>query len=218
MTLYLWLQAGIPAEAAFFCFCYPLSKEMTVDFSELDTSDPFVSLLICGGFLYLNDTYDVVAVNSFFFGEVDYEMKDKSVLCFGRDSPMPESSLEVLSEGGRLQAVTVAWLNKLGFQQCAWVCPSEVLGDDVFPPHGGFAYMNNQPAKSCFVPVVRAEVGVKENNKYKDTAPEKLRFVRPGACVTETRYLAFHHLHSCPFSSLFVKKCTQFYVTMISGN
>ena len=39
--------------------------------SGLDISDPFVCLLMCGGFLYLNEVYDIVAVNSFFCEEVN---------------------------------------------------------------------------------------------------------------------------------------------------
>ena len=180
------MQLGIPPDALFFCFCHPCI-EAGVDLEGLDLSDPFVSLLLCGGFLYLDEMYDVVAVNAFYFNEVDESKKGiKSVINLGAPTSLDDACIKHLQKLERFQPVTVPWLKHLGYTQFAWICPSEVLGEGeyhsvLFPVSGGFAYTyrneDNPERKSCFVPVVAPEVGVKENAKWKEK-PEKLSFRR----------------------------------------
>ena len=108
--------------------------------SPWNMSDPFVCLLLRGGYIYLDEEYDVVAINSFYFKEVNETMKKEvgstSVINLGWCSALPEKSLERLKSTHRFQPVTVPWLNALGYTDFAWVCPSEVLGDSVFPRGG----------------------------------------------------------------------------------
>jgi len=206
------MQAGIPHEALFFCFCYPFRGTSKVDVSDM--KDPFVCLFKCGGFIYLDADYKVVAINSFSFDEVGEnttgkksivrstslfykEVKEDTsakkttlVMNLGRHSPLPETSTEALEAWGRFQPVTVPWLNELGYTEFAWVCPSEILGDLVYPTGGGFAYLNEDLSKSLFVPVALEKVSVRENESFKEHAPEKLRFVRPGGIPNyEPRYV-----------------------------
>jgi hypothetical protein len=156
--------------------------EACVDLEDLNRSDPFVSLLLYGGFLYLNEMYDVVAVNAFFCDEVDESRKDvKSVIHLGSPTSLDTDCMTRLKELDRFQPVTVQWLVDLGYSDFAWICPSEVLGDLVFPVDGGFAYRNkDKPEENCFVPVVAPETGVKENETVKEKEPQHLRFVRSG--------------------------------------
>ena len=141
-----WGQMGIPTEAVSFCFCYPLlSSSYTIDQSSSDsvkqveqrrteiegecsTCDPFVALLLNGGYIYLNDVYDVVAVNSFYFNEVPHELEHvNSSIFFGDHHALPEKAGQVLFAAGRFLPVTVRWLHELGYAQFAWVGPSEVF-------------------------------------------------------------------------------------------
>ena len=160
-----------------------------MDLEGLKPSDPFVSLLLCGGFLYLNEMYEVVAINAFFFDEVDESQKEdikKSVIHLGSPTSLDTDCMDHLEELKRFQPVTVPWLQKLGYKDFAWICPSEVLGkgryagDSVlFPVGGGFAYRNDKnPENNCFVPVVAPEVGVKENDTCAEKEPNKLSFRR----------------------------------------
>ena len=143
----------------------------------ISSYDPFVSLLLYGGFLYLNEMYDVVAVNAFFFDEVDESRMDvKSVIHLGSPTSLDTDCMTRLKELDRFQPVTVQWLVDLGYSDFAWICPSEVLGDLVFPVDGGFAYRNkDKPEENCFVPVVPAKYG-NVNADGKGKAPENLRF------------------------------------------
>jgi len=111
---------------------------------------------MCGGFLYLNEVYDIVAVNSFFFEEVNEDTRAKkitSVLTLSQNKLLPEISGEALQAWDRFQPVTVPWLKELGYTDFAWVCPSEILGDWVSPTGGGFAYLNEDKTKSLFAQV-----------------------------------------------------------------
>ena len=114
------ITAGIPAGAVFFCFCYPLaatsymvnqssdtvSEDMKARMAALqakiNTADPFACLLMAGAFLYLDEVYDVVAINSFYFAEVPAAMRHlNSVIHLGRGSALPRAAALALGEGGR---------------------------------------------------------------------------------------------------------------------
>jgi len=69
------------AEATFFCFCYPLLGCAKDEIQHLDLSDPLVCLLTSGGYLYLDEVYDLVTIKSFFFDEVkDTTLKEISLV------------------------------------------------------------------------------------------------------------------------------------------
>jgi len=178
------MQLGIPPDALFFCFCHPCI-ESGVDLEGLSLSDPFVSLLLCGGFLYLNEMYEVVAINAFFFDEVDESQKEdikKSVIHLGSPTSLDTDCMDHLEKLKQFQPVTVPWLQKLGCKDFAWIPGSELLGtpcQSVFPKAGGFAYRNSKTLPSCFVPIVAAKVDDEENAHRKVKEPEKLRFFRP---------------------------------------
>ena len=141
----------------------------------------------------MNEVYDIVAVNSFFSEEVNEDTRAKkitSVLTLSQNKLLPEISGEALQAWDRFQPVTVPWLKELGYTDFAWVCPSEILGDLVYPTGGGFAYLNEDLSKSLFVPVALEKVSVRENESFKEHEPEKLRFVRPGGIPNyEPRYV-----------------------------
>jgi len=111
---------------------------------------------MCGGFLYLNEVYDIVAVNSFFCEEVNEDTRAKkitSVLTLSQNKLLPEISEAALQARDRFQPVTAPWLNELGYTDFALVCPSEILGDWVSPTGGGFAYLSEDKTKSLFAQV-----------------------------------------------------------------
>ena len=197
------ITAGIPAGAVFFCFCYPLaatsymlnqssdtvSEDMKARMAALqakvNTADPFACLLMAGAFLYLDEVYDVVAINSVYFAEVPAAMRHlNSVIHLGRGSALPRAAALALGEGGRFLPVTAPRLLAKGFTHFAWISPSEVLTHEadswVFQRRGGFAYRHRDAAKSCFYPVVPMLVGAPENDWYAASAPDKLRFLCPG--------------------------------------
>ena len=86
------ITAGIPTDAVFFGFCYPLLStnymvDLTLDdlvaqihgyredlLRHAEMEDPFVCLLVSGGFLYLNEECDIVAINSFCFKQVSDDL------------------------------------------------------------------------------------------------------------------------------------------------
>jgi len=225
------VMAGIPTEAMFYCFCYPLLSTLgtvdhesgekegevpdavfraqqiwcefaghtvsnamcicshdesgckhnaqcpvkTLDGQEaLDFTDPFVCLLMFGGFLYFNNVYDIVAINSVCFDEV----KDNtSALYLGASAPLPLMSVDPLHQANRWKAVTLPRLRKMGYTHFAWICPSEFLGDSIFTRSGGFAYLHTDPKKSCYFPVTPKVSGPKDNADFdKQGKPELITF------------------------------------------
>ena len=194
-------RAGIPPEAMFYCFCYPVlatfggrsksngfedqecSQERMARLEQLknleeplDTSDPFVCLLFYGGFLYFDHTYDIVAVNSVTFDQVT---GNTSAIYLGSSSPLPPMSIDPLKEGGRFIPLTGERIRRMGFTHFAWICPSEFVGDSIFTKSGGFAYINNDVSRSIFLPVVPKRFSHPDNHHYMRESPDRLKFLPP---------------------------------------
>ena len=215
------VKAGIPPEAMFYCFCYPLvstykpnsnskatshsksgdasaprgleggaheimtdddtevelvlSRVRKVDGMKLDMDDPFVNLLLVGGFLYFNHTYDICAINSVSFREAR-SATTTAALYLGASSPLPRMAVAPLEEAQRWKSVTARRLLDLGFTHFSWVCPSEFIGDSIFTRSGGFAYLHADVAQSIYVPVMPKTMAHPDNKLYAKANPSMLRF------------------------------------------
>ena len=157
---------------------------------KLDMSDPFVALIMYGGFLYFDHTYEIVAVNSL---SVDEVPESTSALYLGAESDLPPMAIGPLEELQRWLPVTSDRLRKYGYTHFAWICPSEFVGDSIFTISGGFAYLHKDPNKSKFFPVAPKILGDKDNDLYKKNEPEKLMF-QNDTCPTPQPYNAPLHI------------------------
>ena len=139
-------KASIPRDAAYYSFCYPQVQDMEqfgryMHRLKLDLRDPFVAWIMLGAFIYFDYQFDIVGINAVNFGEIRDASKPTS-LCLGDPSPVPANCTRTLDEWGRWKPVTSNALIDLGFTHFAWICPSEFIGNYIFPKSGGFAYLH----------------------------------------------------------------------------
>ena len=154
------VKAGIPVEAAYYCFCHPVEDwsdqgtgphrvwEAAQD-GHLDLQDPFIRWLVSGAFVYFNYLFDIVGINAISFDGNPHEDKSTapwfSQLCLplGESSALPSSAIAPLQGLQRWVAVTDRRLRELfGFSHMAYITPSEFIGDHIFPKNGGFAFLH----------------------------------------------------------------------------
>ena len=135
--------AGIPLDADYFAFLYPLEAGMQASLQGLNLErDPWAFALILGGYCYFDASGEkVIAVNALILAP-----SAASLSLEGRKSP--SKALDALGSGagGRLVDTTLPALKSAGFLSFAWVHPEEPIDglSDFFSkhpnPHGGFIY------------------------------------------------------------------------------
>mmetsp|Transcript_21074 Transcript_21074/g.37711 ORF Transcript_21074/g.37711 Transcript_21074/m.37711 type:complete len:1057 (-) Transcript_21074:472-3642(-) len=165
------VKAGIPIEAAFYCFCHPVEDRFpnssgSSDFyptrgtgphrvweaaqrKQLNLQDPFMRWLVSGAFFYFNYLFDIVGINAISFDGNPHEDKSNapwhSQLCLplGESCALPSSAIQPLQGLQRWVQVTDRRMRGVfGFSHMAYITPSEFIGDHIFPKNGGFAFLH----------------------------------------------------------------------------
>ena len=157
-------RADIPNEATFFSFCYPMRPKASEEEEEeqqqqqhappWNERDPFVQFLLNGGFIYFDFQYEICAINS-----VGFEASDEydtafgtSAIFFAQPAHISPTCMAELDRLERWWPVTVSDVQDSGgLVYFAWILPSEYVGDMIFPPLGGFAYLTG--TQGFFYPV-----------------------------------------------------------------
>jgi len=147
------VRGGIPREAKFFCFCYPPRKQAK------GLPEAIRSFLRLGGFLYFNDSFEVVSLSAL-SDCASNKQETRSVLHLGPPLPMPQSAMDSIGATRRWWRVarkkTLTAAKALGYSHFTWVRPSEVLADHVFCGHGGFAYCDRKEGRGDYYPVLQS--------------------------------------------------------------
>lgn len=120
--------ALIPKKAAHFAFVLP---------------SPVLSQLDHGGFLYVDEDYNLLAINSISF------QPQRTAFCFKRAERMEEETSEFLRERAFEIHKSLDDILSTGAIACAWVGSSEEV-PGLHTPTGGFAYFFNDPEDNCF--------------------------------------------------------------------
>ena len=150
-----------------------LVKLQQSDCGGVNLQDPFVRLLVGGGFLYFNSAYDIVAIHAIDHGNLtpgtrievsewlSTEEKEVSDGCqaactiyLGKPSTFPEESTDMLEILDRWRPATSPVLSRQGYTHYAWVNPSEAIGCHVYARAGGFACKCRDKEKNVYFPVV----------------------------------------------------------------
>lgn len=129
---------GIPLETAYFAYAYALGQlEEALEQFNL-AAQPWAFFLLCGGFLYFDESKKLLAINAVALAPSPYKLDLKGPFHGNEDFAA------AMGEKSRLASVTVDALQSAGFLQLAWVHPAEQvdehsLGDEPYP-HGAFMY------------------------------------------------------------------------------
>ena len=117
--------AGIPLEAAFFAFAYPLPS-LTNRFEELVVEqgrcEPWLFFLLLGGYCYFDAQRRLIRTNALMLTPAAARLE-----MVGPFRPSV-SALQRLREAHRLQPCTLQTLVAAGYRAFAWVNPGEVPG------------------------------------------------------------------------------------------
>lgn len=141
------VEAKIPlGDNVYFCWMYPFLKveNCTEDgIKALDASDPFISLILYGGYLYLDQNDVMIQVNG---------IKQGPGLYFDGPFHMNQLCFDEIQKNGRFQPTTIKLEDCESF---CWFLPSEEKsiksiigvppftdddGNEVPIPHGAFGY------------------------------------------------------------------------------
>ncbi|KAL1511499.1 hypothetical protein AB1Y20_006297 [Prymnesium parvum] len=134
--------AGVPPDAAFFTFAYPL-KATRDHFQALLAhahADPWLFFALLGGFCYFDESKTFIQANALTLGSSSHHM---SLVGPYATSPAAAAWMDA---SGRMAPVTLEELRKAGFLNFAWILPDEQPGGhslSVAPTSfagGAFAY------------------------------------------------------------------------------
>ena len=151
---------SIEPDARFFCYIYHKSsldiRHQEIVLQELkkvhhvDLDDPLLRCLIMGGFVYLNERFDVVAVHALY---VKKRRSSNNIFRFGKDVdlnhvfPPNKKMVQTLIENDRWWPVSDKMIANAGFTHFAWIGPEEKFEDaqgntklNEFLQFGGFGY------------------------------------------------------------------------------
>ena len=153
------LAAGIPVNAAYFAFAYPLeclaasSKTLieTVIGSVSRLDDELFFFFLLGGFCYFDERKTFVQANAISLKPSPGELR------FGGPFPISAKASKLLKESARLRPLHIASLNDAGLRSFGWVNPGESLGPSDEPlhesvdwQHGAFVYQRDDgQASAC---------------------------------------------------------------------
>jgi hypothetical protein len=183
--------AGIPEQASFYLYCYPLADSFAARGFMLGAAaavdgggdgpdgafeeDAAVCWLLYGAFMYLDQTKQrILKVNAFSTTSAE------NALQLGHAVPMPPACVKDLEDTGRWKPVTIWDNNRIGMEH-AWVSPGENLPrmqGHQFPRSGGFGYRylycdrshaeegSDRYENTFFVPVVSKDMWQKDSTVY----------------------------------------------------
>ena len=150
----------IPSNARFYGFLFPqpidipgesLSSHRVISRKDIEeagvnASDPFVHFLTVGAYCYFDHEYNIVAINAISFDAITEDEATRNpakrtpgTMCLGAVCALPPTVVQPLRILNRWLPVTAKVLLDHGFEEFAWVCPSEFLGDHIYSMSGGFA-------------------------------------------------------------------------------
>ena len=138
-------KAGIPMDAAFYSFAYPLEilagkYRQLVD--EERQSAPWLFFLLLGGFCYYDADRKLIQTNAFVMTTAE-----RKLTLAGPFHPSA-TAVGALRSASRLRPLTLAPLRAQGFERFAWVNPGEKVGGaelladgaELPPNNGAFVY------------------------------------------------------------------------------
>ena len=120
--------AGVPLDAAFFAFAYPLPsltgwyEEMVV---QQGRCDPWLFFLFLGGYCYFDADRKLIRINALMLTPAAARLE-----MVGPYRPAADA-IEELRRKERLQPVTLQPLVDAGFQSFGWVNPGETLSGNI---------------------------------------------------------------------------------------
>jgi len=149
----------VPTTATRVAFCYPASIEWDKVVNGADLAPDSTGLLaLAGGFVYLDQNDEIVAINA--VGDVvhDHEhdsarAEESPIVCFAAPLPLPKAATDAL--GKRLRPVTLAALLHSGAIAFAWISAGEDLSGALTSPPtaGAFAYVFQDAQLNRYFPV-----------------------------------------------------------------
>ena len=126
--------AGIPADAAFYAFAYPL-ESLSGQYRRLidaeGRAEPWLFFLLLGGYCYFDASRRLIRTNAF----VMHPTERKLTLA-GPFQPSAEA-VAALKAASRLRELTLEPLREQGFERFAWVNPGERPGGRSLLADGG---------------------------------------------------------------------------------
>ena len=124
---------GIPLDAKYFAFAYPLridpeAGSLNVHFAALEEMPTWLDFALVGGFVYLNETLDIVRANALCVVAEGLAFKEPPQGKFELEGPFPAppQAGKWLQEQGRLAPLTLGTFD--GFHSFGWAHPGEPLG------------------------------------------------------------------------------------------
>ena len=129
---------GVPPHAEYFAYVYPVAELDHLrpeQFARLQHLEARAQLLIYGGYAYFDASFTIVALIAL--------TGQGGALTFEGPYPLLDDAQRTLASLGRLQAVTLSFLDAMGARSSGWVNPDEfgMFGLGAQPaPLGAFAY------------------------------------------------------------------------------
>ena len=124
------MNAGIPRNAKFFAYAYPLDclaadtasmlSLIIGSMSRLD--DELFFFFLLGGFVYFDESQSFLQANAISFKQTDRELR------FDGPFHAKAEAADVLKRSGRLRPLSLRSLNDVGLLQLGWVNPMELPG------------------------------------------------------------------------------------------
>ena len=123
----------------------------------IDIADPFVALLIHGGYLYFDVSNRVCGATAILAAP---SSANDSLLQFSDgDCIGPSASAHLIAElEGRFASITIPFMLASGALRYAWLLPGESFGSEINNKYGGFLYEFDAHAqfKCRFFPILGA--------------------------------------------------------------
>lgn len=137
--------------------------------SKAGRGNPIACWLQYGAFVYFDATYEVLAVNAL---SSAIKTKTHNMLYLGPGSQLSGAVLRQLDQEKRWFPVAHPAPRKMGFTHVTWVNPCEVLADQIFTMHGGFAYKAGRTAE--YFPILKSPYDGEEELSETAAKPYKL--------------------------------------------
>lgn len=144
-------DAGIPQEAQYFAFVYPLRNLKRRLHAINLAKEPWAFACVVGAFAYFDGEGQLLAVNALSI------VPAPSVLRLVGPYPARQRATLEMAKNGRMDVVTIDGLLDAGFCRFGWVHPSEQPGGQPLSdshascPHGGFVYEMRDGTEALFV-------------------------------------------------------------------
>ena len=162
MYIYIYtyiVQAGIPIAAARFMVIYPVPSTGSLGPAERELLDKAcqtelgASLLISGGFGYVNQAGAIIAVNAIL--KSSFEAPSPHFV-FNGPFALTQAACTTLKD--RFLPTTWPTLRGYGATNYAWVRPAELTDQGLTGPYGAYAYANDGLSEGCYFRLIPSAV------------------------------------------------------------